>query len=118
MEQLSHGEFKKSYDCLKGAERLVKIGGYIEDQKAKANKEALGATTGLDQVVDEVAQEDDQEDDVDDMYSTNTFGNTLRKMQQTVNDEQKFKMLALTYNNLGCYYKRCKKANVSLKYMK
>jgi len=27
-------------------------------------------------------------------------------------------MLALTYNNLGCYYKRCKKANVSLKYMK
>ena len=53
MEQLSHGEFKKSYDCLKGAERLVKIGGYIEHQKARANGEALGATTGFNQVVDE-----------------------------------------------------------------
>jgi len=38
---------------LKGAERLVKIGGYIEDQKARANGEALGATTGFNQVVDE-----------------------------------------------------------------
>ena len=32
-------------------------------------------------------------------------------------EEPKKQILALTYNNLGCYYKKCQKPNVSLKYM-
>lgn len=31
--------------------------------------------------------------------------------------EDQRKLMALTSNNLGCYYKRCKKPNVALRYM-
>lgn len=34
-----------------------------------------------------------------------------------IHKDDRFKLKALTYNNLGCYYKRINKLNVSLRYM-
>ena len=42
----------------------------------------------------------------------------LDKLTLNIDDERLNKLLAITLNNIGCYYRRIDKPNVALKYLK